>query len=481
MLTVIVGLLMASLVVVGAAGCKFPELPPLQDDGAIDGSEDGATDSSDSTTDSAPVDAPPGPFLFSFGGTGVDTARAAVNSNGEIAIAGVMGAPTTIDSESVAAGLYVVKLAVDGSVAWVSGFEGGALYVNGVALGENGDVFVAGRLDGTLSFGASSLISSGPDGVLIHLSSTTGAVLQTRLISGSSSTTFENWDGLNAIAVDSAGNVYVTGHFSGSGSPCGNQRTSAGNWDVFIARYSNMGLNCQWDRVYGSVEQDVGNAIATDGVGVFVGVSSFGTLNAGGSTLTAGSSSDVVVARYAAVSGAHSWSFRFHGAGENPRAVTTGDGGVFFAGTLTGQVSFGGTTIGGSQAQELFLLRFNSSNGAHAWSKSVPGGSTLDTIHSLSFSNGGIHLAGAFTGDANFGGQGFVAAGTHDAFRAAYDLPNGTHLSSTRSGGTGQDEMSLSVPTQHGHVLVGTFSGTVMLGSEQRTASGNTDVFVLRQ
>lgn len=476
--------LRSALVLICVSGCKFPELPPVNEDASDDGGADdsGNVDAlADANSDDTLIDAPPGPFLLTFGSTGVETAKAAVNSSGEIAIAGVMGAPTSIGTESVAAGLYVVKLAADGSIAWVSSFEGSAVYVNGVAVAENGDVFVAGRLDGTLSFGASSLISAGPDGVLIHLSAATGAVLQTRLISGSPSTAFEDWDGLNAVAVDATGNVYVTGHISGSGSPCGVQRTSAGTWDVFIARYSNMGLNCQWDRVYGSTEQDVGNAIATDGVGVFVGVSSFGTLNAGGAVLTSGASSDVVVARYVAVGGAHSWSYRFHGAGETPKAAAVGDGALFLAGTLSGSITFGGTPIGGASSDDVFLVRFTASNGAHAWSKSVPGSAGTDTIHSLVSAGAGLHYAGAFSGTANFGGQALTSAGVTDGVRAAYDLPNGTHLSSSAIGAVSQDAIVLSTPTPYGHVLVGTFGSTVTLGSEQRTSMGNSDVFVLRE
>jgi len=378
-----------------------------------------------------------------------------------------------IDTMAMAAGLLGAKLDPAGEVAWARGFTGSASYPNGIAIAPNGDVVVVGRLDGTLSFGGSSLISAGSDGFIIKLAAATGEVAQAKLVSGSANTAFEDWDGLNAVTVDGMGSIYVAGHFAGSSSPCGTVRTSAGNWDVFVARYNGVTLLCDWDRVFGSTEQDLGSAIATDGVGVFVGINSFGSLNAGGGSLPAtGVGNDIIMARYLASVGTHSWSLRFDGG--TVKALAAGDGGVFAAGTLSAPISFGGGTIGTAGSQDIFAVRFNAGAGGHVWSKAVPGGASTDSVTSLVFANDGVHLAGAISGPGSLGGPALASGG---GAAAAYNLPNGTHLSSFVLG----SDIALSTPSLFGVVTVGTFTGTTMIGGQSHTSSGGSDIFVMRE
>ena len=60
-----------------------------------------------------------------------------------------------------------------------------------------------------------------------------------------------------AIAVDGDGNVYATGYTYSSG---------AGNVDVFIVKYSSIGA-VVWQRTFGGTDEDIGNGIAVDGAG----------------------------------------------------------------------------------------------------------------------------------------------------------------------------------------------------------------------
>ena len=59
------------------------------------------------------------------------------------------------------------------------------------------------------------------------------------------------------IAVDSSGNVYVTGHTGSQG---------AGGNDILIAKYNTSGV-IQWQRTFGGASGDVGTGIAVDSSG----------------------------------------------------------------------------------------------------------------------------------------------------------------------------------------------------------------------
>jgi Beta-propeller repeat len=75
-------------------------------------------------------------------------------------------------------------------------------------------------------------------------------------------------DGGFGIAVDAAGNSYVTGYFSGTATFGGNQiLPSAGSSvDIFVAKYDTSGA-LQWVKSAGGSGSDYGRGIAVDATG----------------------------------------------------------------------------------------------------------------------------------------------------------------------------------------------------------------------
>jgi uncharacterized protein (UPF0548 family) len=94
-----------------------------------------------------------------------------------------------------------------------------------------------------------------------------------------------NYDVGYGVAVESNGNVYVTGYTYGGLD--GN--TNAGNEDMFLVKYDPSGTK-QWLRQMGTSQDDGGHGVAVDGSGnVYVTGYTYGGLdgntNAGGSDM----------------------------------------------------------------------------------------------------------------------------------------------------------------------------------------------------
>ncbi len=101
-----------------------------------------------------------------------------------------------------------------------------------------------------------------------------------------------------AIAVDGAGNVLVTGQFSGTVDFGGGALTNAGSRDIFLAKYDAAGAHLFSQR-FGDTDFDSGAAIAVDGAGNVLVTGSFeGTVDFGGGALTS-AGNDIFLAKYA--------------------------------------------------------------------------------------------------------------------------------------------------------------------------------------
>ena len=103
------------------------------------------------------------------------------------------------------------------------------------------------------------------------------------------------------IAVGGADNVLVTGFFQGTVDFGGGALSSAGNSDVFLAKYDAAGAHL-WSQRFGDTGVDVGRAIAVDGAGnVLVTGILRGTVDFGGGPLTSAGLSDIFVAKFGVI------------------------------------------------------------------------------------------------------------------------------------------------------------------------------------
>ena len=99
----------------------------------------------------------------------------------------------------------------------------------------------------------------------------------------------------NGIAVDSSGNAYVTGTFQGTAAFGNFDLTSQGSYDFFVAKLNSTG-SWQWAVEAGGTSGDYGNGIAVDSSGNVYVTGGFSSAAFGPTNLAANGSKDIFVA-----------------------------------------------------------------------------------------------------------------------------------------------------------------------------------------
>jgi hypothetical protein len=100
------------------------------------------------------------------------------------------------------------------------------------------------------------------------------------------------------VAVDANGDVVVTGVFFDTVDFGGGPLTSAGNGDIFVAKYSASDGSHLWSRRFGGTSFEEGSGVAVDANGDVVVTGRFhGTVDFGGGPLTSAGIADIFLLR----------------------------------------------------------------------------------------------------------------------------------------------------------------------------------------
>src|SRR5436190_925899 len=156
---------------------------------------------------------------------------------------------------------FVARFTSTGDLRWVREVRGPSSEANAVAVDTNGDAFVTGQFEETTSFGTTNLVSRGGGDIFIAAGSVSGSnALRGAISSGDLQDVIivrynragdllwvrtgggEKADVAERIALDRSGNVYVTGHFSGSFVLGREQLNSTNDLEqVFVAKLDRAG------------------------------------------------------------------------------------------------------------------------------------------------------------------------------------------------------------------------------------------------
>jgi hypothetical protein len=344
----------------------------------------------------------------------------------------------------------------------------------GAAFDAAGNIVTAGWFGATVDFGGGALTCAGLRDIYVAKYDAAGNHQWSR---GFGSIGYdEAW----SVAVDRSNNVIVTGLFGRTVDFGGGPLTSAGEDDIFVAKYDGAG-NHLWSRRYGSRDDDVGWDIAVDWAdNILLTGAIEGTVDLGGGPLAGAGFADIFVAKYDAA-GNHIWSDGYGSAAVDIGCGITFDhmDNVLVTGYFGNTVDFGGGPLTSVGSSDIFVAKYDPA-GNHVWSYSY-GGSSYDAGEDIAVDGAdNVVVTGNFGGTVDFGGGLLTSAGSGDIFVAEYDFA-GSHLWSRRAGGVDGDKgMAIAVDPADDVLLTGFFRGTVDFGGGPLNSAGAWEIFMVK-
>lgn len=283
------------------------------------------------------------------------------------------------------------------------------------------------------------------------------------------------------IGTDYAGNVYIAGKYEMTASFGGTKVTCAGNHDIYIAKYSPAGV-FQWVRTAGGTGGDYAHAIAVDSAGnsyvtgEMERISKFGAVS-----LTSLGSNDIFVVKYN-TNGDLQWAKNLGGgiASDRGLGISESEGNIYVTGAFQGKAYFPGNTFLSSGGIDIFIAKYNSA-GDFQWIQRAGGAGNDEGYAVSSDLTGNAYVTGYFSGTANFSGISIASKGANDIFIAKYNS-TGALLWVKSAGGSASDYgMGIEVDNYNNVFLTGGFRLTSTFGSVSLKASGgDADIFIAR-
>lgn len=216
------------------------------------------------------------------GGTGIDEGSSiATDGTGNVYTAGYLSSNAVFGTTHVAAGGFIVKYTGSGTVQWA--YSNNDLTVKGVITDGNGNVYATGSFVGTTQLGSFTLTSASNDSdVFLAKYNGSGTIQWAQRAGGT------GFDRPMSLAIDNSATLYVTGIFQGTATFSPATLTSAGNDDMFLAKYNSNGT-IQWAKKAGDLDNDSGRVVTVgSGNNVYVAGSFRGTATFGTTILTFG-------------------------------------------------------------------------------------------------------------------------------------------------------------------------------------------------
>jgi hypothetical protein len=379
----------------------------------------------------------------------------------------------------------VLKTDPDGKHVWSKGF-GGPQDQRGLAIAVDalGNLFVAGEFKEKIAFDAITLATNPIakfDGFLVKLDGT-GAAQWAKQLGGLND---DNDDRARAVAV-TAGSVVVAGDFDGA---LGVGNLFSDGKDAFVVKYDGNGA-LLWSVKLGKGGDEEAHGLAVDVAGdVYVtGWFDGDALDVGNCANSTAGGKDGFVAKLDGASGAAKWCRAFTGpdSQEARRVAVTADGRVLVTGRVTGMqtTDFGATTLMSQGGDDAFLATWDASTGAPSFAALYGDGGKQESRAIAVDPSGNAILAGQMNG--TIPAWSFLQSnGGDDAFVAKLASDEGaTHLWSGAFGDGGA-QFGRGVAVQPGAtpyiVVVGDYQGTITfppLGALP-TATGR-DLFVAK-
>ena len=326
---------------------------------------------------------------------------------------------------------FVRRLVWAGSIATTAGDSS---TVAGITLDSSNNVYLTGSFSGTADFklgSGTTQLSGGLGAAFVAKYDSSGNLLWAEAMSGTNSGA-----GGTAITLDSSGNIYITGGFTGTvdfdpGTGVHNLTTVGGNNETFVEKLDPTG-NYVWAGAMGGTSGTWSGSIGVDGSGnVYVTGEFFGTSDfdpgTGTYNLTAVDNSlEIYVAKLNSSGNfARAEGIQNTGYTDNDYAYSHGGGCLgqrlvdrLVRGHRRLRSRAGQQILSSFGSDDIFLLKLDTS-GKFQWVRQY-GSTTTDAALGLTLdASGNIYITGDYTGTVNFdpgGSANLTSAGTLDIF-----------------------------------------------------------------
>jgi hypothetical protein len=369
---------------------------------------------------------------------------------------------------------------------WSAGFSGkggGTYEITSTAVDGSGNIYLAGHTYTSITMGSFELNRIGNQDAFVVKLSSTGTVVWLKSFGGSGANTSGN-----SVAVDSAGNVYLGGHFNAAHltTPA---LTKIGGQDAFAIKLDSSG-NTTWAKNHGGSGGGFtyGQSIAVDGPNgnvYLAGYFAYGSLTSLG--LSQNGSEDGFAVKLNS-SGATTWAKSYYG-----NSATTVDLRSIAVDGPGGNVYLGGsfrnsnptvltvpelTKIG---TRDALAIKLNSS-GTTVWAKNFGGASAEAYAYSIKVDGpGNVYLGGYFS-NASLSNPSLTKIGNNDAF--AFKLDSDGEIANgwaKNYGGSGANARAYGIAVDSaGDVYLGGYFGNADLSTPALTQIGNNDAFAFK-
>lgn len=357
-----------------------------------------------------------------FGGAGIDlVSGVVVDTSGSVWFSGTSSAEIDLGGGVLGAtggaGIFVAKLDAFGNYLGARAFGGSAVGTSTVvALDAAGDLVLAGTYQTPIDFGAGPLPAAvGTYDAYLAKIDPTGKVIFGERLGG------DGVDAMQSVAVAPDGDIVIAGAFTGTADFGSGPMPSAGDLDMFVARYDAAG-KARWAKRFGGVTADIARSVAVDGKGDVLFAGSFGdAIDVGGGKLHSAGSADGIVAKLSA-KGFYVWGKSFGGIGRDEALSIAVDSArhVLVAGFFENAMTIGATPFQSAGDRDAFALKLGS-GGDMLFAKHF-GAKEDDEASAIGADGfGRVLVTGYFRTDVDFGAGSHTSAGGNDVFLATFE------------------------------------------------------------
>ena len=408
----------------------------------------------------------------------------AVDASGNIYVTGRFRNTAIFDTTTVTGSnsndIFVAKLDSNGNWLWAK--QAGVADNDcgyGIAVDASGNIYVSGWFQGVATFGYTNITSTvNSADIFVAKMDSNGNWLWVNKAGG---TTTDNG---NSIAVDSSGNIYVTGWFQGVATfgTTNIKITSNGDFDIFIAKLDSNG-NWLWAKQAGGTKVDYGNSIAVDtnGNSYVTGIFYSATAAFGDITLESSGGVDIFVAK---LDSSGDWEQANKAGGTDDDWVNgiavDASGNSYVTGFFDISATFGYTTLINSGGYDIFVAKLDSSG--NNWLMATKAGENINYYGNgiAVDADGNSYVTGYFEGSSTFCSTVLTSSGYYDIFVAKLDS-SGNWEWAKKAGGTNYDfSYSIAVDTSGSCYITGEFFDYATFGDIILTSNGSYDIFVAK-